>query len=95
MLAPVRESFATGRPIVWNRVYALPDYVYFDHSIHIAGGVQCQSCHGDLGRMPWVRRVDPFFMGRCLECHRHAGMHVPKASATYIKSLMECSTCHR
>jgi hypothetical protein len=95
MLAPVRESFATGKPLSWNRVYKLPDFVYFDHSIHIAKGVSCQTCHGDLARMPWVRKVDAFFMSRCLGCHRDAGMYVKPAGATLAKRLTECSICHR
>ncbi len=49
MLAPVRESLANGQPIHWNKVNKLPDYVYFDHSIHIAKGVGCTTCHGDVG----------------------------------------------
>ena len=48
MLAPVRESLANQQPIHWNKVNRLPDYVYFDHSIHIAKGVGCTTCHGDI-----------------------------------------------
>ncbi len=52
MLDPVRKSFADNAPIRWNRVNLLPDYVYFDHSVHIAKGVGCTTCHGEVERMP-------------------------------------------
>src|SRR5579872_6288216 len=52
LLSPVRQSLADGKPIVWNRITNLPDYVFFNHSIHIAKGVGCSSCHGEVDRMP-------------------------------------------
>lgn len=70
MLAPVRESLAEGMPIHWNRVYRLPDYVYFDHHVHIANGVGCTTCHGQVDTMPLVRQAVPLRMAWCLECHR-------------------------
>ena len=71
MLAPVRESLAGNKPIHWQRVHVLPDYVYFDHSIHIAKGVGCSTCHGAVDRMPLMRQAAPLTMGWCLDCHRH------------------------
>src|SRR5687767_4715239 len=56
VLEPVRESFKTGRPIQWTRVHDLPDFAYFNHSIHIAKGVACATCHGPVERMPLVHR---------------------------------------
>ncbi len=70
MLAPVRESLANNAPIHWNKVNRLPDYVYFDHSIHIAKGVACTNCHGDVSSMPLMRQAAPLTMGWCLDCHR-------------------------
>lgn len=70
MLAPVRESLANDQPIRWNKVNRLPDYVYFDHSIHIAKGVGCSTCHGAVDRMPLMRQEAPLTMGWCLNCHR-------------------------
>ncbi|QGM44334.1 cytochrome c3 family protein [Methylocystis heyeri] len=70
MLAPVRESLARGVPIQWNRVHRLPAYVYFDHSIHLAKGVGCSTCHGRIDTMPLVRQTQPLTMSWCLECHR-------------------------
>ena len=73
MLAPVRASFATGRPIAWNRVYDLPDFAYFDHSIHVAKGVGCVTCHGRVDRMPLLAKAQTLHMEWCLGCHRDPG----------------------
>lgn len=70
VLAPVRDSLATGRPIAWQRVARLPDYVYFNHAIHIDRGVPCVTCHGRVDRMPLTARAEPFRMRWCLDCHR-------------------------
>ena len=71
MLEPVRESFKTGQPLQWNRVNNLPDYVYFNHSIHIAKGVGCETCHGRMDKMPLTSKANTFYMDWCLNCHRH------------------------
>ena len=70
MLAPVRESYATGRPLVWHRVAQVPDYVYFNHSVHVKHGVACVECHGRVDTMPLTWRAEPFQMKFCLDCHR-------------------------
>lgn len=70
MLAPLRNSLATGKPLEWRRVSRLPDYVYFDHSIHIDRGVPCATCHGRVDRMALMQRAEPFQMQWCLDCHR-------------------------
>lgn len=70
MLAPVRESWRTGGPIVWNRVHRLADFVYFDHSIHVRKGVGCETCHGRVDQMPLIWQVQTLQMNWCLECHR-------------------------
>ncbi len=71
MLAPVRDSFRDGKPLVWNRVYDLPDFVYFNHSIHINKGVACRTCHGDVGKMPLTWQASTLYMEWCLQCHRN------------------------
>jgi hypothetical protein len=71
MLAPVRESYRTGRPLKWTRVHDLPDFVYFNHSIHVAKGIGCESCHGRVDQMPLMRRAHTLQMSWCLECHGH------------------------
>jgi hypothetical protein len=70
MLEPVRESFRSGRSLVWTRVYDLPDFVYFDHSIHVNKGVGCDSCHGPVDRMPLMEAETNLQMEWCLNCHR-------------------------
>jgi hypothetical protein len=70
MLAPVRQSLARDEPIRWNRVYDLPDYVFFNHSIHVAKGVGCTTCHGQIDRMPLTLKASSLSMSWCLDCHR-------------------------
>ena len=69
-LAPVRQSAQTGQPIVWERVHDLPDFVYFDHSIHVQKGVACETCHGRVDEMPRVMKAESLQMQWCLDCHR-------------------------
>jgi hypothetical protein len=76
LLAPVRESYAKGQPLKWTRVYDVPDFVYFDHSIHVAKGIGCQSCHGPVDRMPLMRKATTLHMEWCLACHRHPELAV-------------------
>ena len=84
MLAPVRASMASGQQLHWKRVHALPDFVYFDHSIHIAKGVGCIECHGQVDRMPLTRRVASLNMNWCLECHRDPEPHRRKSSLVFV-----------
>jgi len=71
ILEPVRASFRENRPLEWNRVHDLPDFVYFNHSIHIAKGVGCATCHGQVDRMPLMLQQNSLQMRWCLECHRN------------------------
>ena len=71
LLAPVRQSQQTGEPLAWTRVYDVPDFVYFNHSIHVAKGIGCESCHGRVDRMPLMRKSVTLHMEWCLDCHRH------------------------
>jgi len=75
-LAPVRESFKTGKAIQWNTVNDLPDYVYFDHSIHINKGIGCSSCHGDVDKEPLMAKGASLQMGFCVNCHTHPEQQV-------------------
>ena len=63
MLAPVRKSLAENKPLVWARVHNLPDYVYFDHRVHVNNGVGCSSCHGPVDAMPLMRQAAPLYHG--------------------------------
>lgn len=64
------------KPIEWVKVHMLPDYAYFDHSVHVAAGVGCASCHGRVDQMEVVRQAEPLSMGWCLECHRNPAPHL-------------------
>jgi len=70
LLEPVRESFRTGKSLVWNRVNDLPDFVYFDHSVHVNKGVGCNTCHGAVDRMPLMFNHASLQMEWCIQCHR-------------------------
>jgi hypothetical protein len=69
-LEPVRKAYFTDAPLAWNRVTRLPQFVYFNHSIHVAKGVGCVTCHGRVDRMAQVYAVEPFTMEFCVDCHR-------------------------
>ncbi|HXX71726.1 MAG TPA: cytochrome c3 family protein [Candidatus Acidoferrum sp.] len=70
MLEPVRASYRDDTSLEWQRVNALPDFVYFDHSIHVAKGIGCTSCHGTIAAMPLTERAGTLYMSWCLDCHR-------------------------
>ena len=82
-LEPVRASFRTGQSIHWNRVHDLPDFVYFNHSIHIAKGVGCTTCHGQVDRMPLMWREKSLQMEWCLDCHREPEKYVRPREAVF------------
>jgi hypothetical protein len=76
MLQPVRDSFRTGESLRWTRVNDLPDFVYFDHSIHIHKGIGCVKCHGPVNEMPLMWREHSLHMQWCLNCHRNPELFV-------------------
>jgi len=116
-LEPVRASFRDDKPLKWTRVHDLPDFVYFNHSIHVTKGVGCETCHGRVDHMPLMRQQSSLQMEWCLDCHRNPAQYVrpraevftmgyvpamaqaelgPQLVAEYnIKSLTNCSVCHR
>jgi hypothetical protein len=77
------RHFAQKTPIEWNRVYALPDFIYFSHKRHLKAGLSCSTCHGDVAGMKRVRRVSNLVMGWCVSCHRSRG------------ASRDCATCHK
>ncbi len=76
LLEPIRESYRTGNPIEWVRIHDLPDFVYFNHSIHVHKGIGCQTCHGQVDQMPLMWKVNTLNMEWCLECHREPEKYV-------------------
>jgi len=83
VLAPVRESYRTGKPIAWTRVYAVPQFAYFSHSIHVHKGIGCSTCHGRVDRMPLTWQEPPLVMAWCLGCHRHPEQYVRPVSEVF------------
>lgn len=84
MLAPVRESARTGEPLRWTRVHDLPDFVYFNHSVHVRHGIGCESCHGRVDEMPLLRKAQSLQMSWCLDCHQHPDRHVREQNEIYV-----------
>ena len=70
-LAQVRDGAQSGRPVPWVQIHRLPDFVYFNHSVHVNRGISCVECHGRIDQMDEVYHAKPFSMSFCLECHRH------------------------
>ena len=110
-LAALRDSWDNGTPVEWVRIHKLPDHVFFDHSVHVASGVGCVTCHGRIDQMEVVRLDKPLSMGWCLGCHRDPAPNLrPKDQITNMswepsegQELAEadvhppqhCSGCHR
>ena len=82
-LEPVRASYRTNVPLRWTRVHDLPDFVYFDHSIHVAKGVGCSTCHGQVDQMPIMWRENTLLMEWCLGCHREPERYVRPRDAVF------------
>lgn len=83
LLAPIRESLATNTSIRWQRVNRVPAYVYFDHSIHVAKGVGCSTCHGNVLDMALMVKQEPMTMDWCLDCHRDPARHLRPHEAVF------------
>jgi hypothetical protein len=83
LLKPVRESWATGQSIQWIRVHDLPDYVYFNHEIHVNKGIGCASCHGRVDQMPLMYEENSLQMEWCLNCHRNPGKNLRPTTEIY------------
>ena len=84
----------SGDPVMWERVYALPDHVYFDHRPHVGAGIACQSCHGPVQSMERLSRAMNLRMGSCLRCHRDPSAALPKDSPIR-RGPENCNACHR
>ncbi len=83
MLEPVRASYRTDQSLQWNRVHSLPDFVFFNHSIHINKGVGCSTCHGRVDQMPLTSRQNTLLMEWCLDCHRAPERYVRPRDKIY------------
>ncbi|HVT81354.1 MAG TPA: cytochrome c3 family protein [Phycisphaerae bacterium] len=84
-LKPIRDSFATGKPVEWRQVTTIPDYVYFNHAAHVNSGVSCVECHGPINTMEIVYQAKPMNMGWCLQCHRDPTSAIrPRGEVTHL-----------
>ena len=83
MLQPVRDSLANNQPIQWTLVHDLPDFVYFNHSIHVNKGIGCTSCHGRQNEMQLTWQDQSLYMAWCLQCHRHPENYIANQSEVY------------
>lgn len=88
-MSALRRSLASGTPIPWKRVTQLPDFVYFNHAMHVNKGVRCETCHGQVNQMQQVEQVVPLTMNWCVDCHRSA------PERYHARALTNCTTCHR
>jgi hypothetical protein len=83
LLEPVRQSWATGQSLVWTKVHDLPDFAYFNHSIHVNKGIGCASCHGRVDQMPLMYMQNTLQMEWCLDCHRNPAKNLRPTSQIY------------
>jgi hypothetical protein len=83
ILEPVRASFRNDTPLRWTRVHDLPDFVYFNHSVHVKKGVGCETCHGRVDRMPLMLQQNSLQMEWCVNCHRAPENYVRPRSEVY------------
>lgn len=83
LLEPVRESYVKNVPLKWVKLNAVPDFVYFNHSIHIQRGINCNNCHGSVQAMQMAYKGRPFQMRWCLECHRNPEKYVNKTEFVF------------
>jgi hypothetical protein len=87
-----RDPAKQLKPIEWSRVYAIPDFVYFDHRAHVSTGVACQRCHGPVETMARVAQVGTLSMGWCVNCHRDATRD--GVSGRRVNASIDCAVCH-
>lgn len=80
----LREAYTDGKSIEWQKVHLLPDHVHFNHQAHVTKGVSCQTCHGEVEKMPVVYQFSDLSMGWCINCHRQPENKAP----------LNCTTCH-
>ncbi len=76
LLQPIRDSYQQDKPLVWNKVNDLPEFVYFDHSIHVNKGIGCNECHAGIEKMQLTAKSQPFSMWWCLNCHRNPEKYI-------------------
>ena len=91
----VRDESLAPQPIRWKQVHRLPDFTYFDHSVHVAAGLDCQKCHGPVESMERMRQHSTLSMGWCVDCHREMNANQePSAPGPKLDASTSCAACH-
>jgi predicted CXXCH cytochrome family protein len=88
------QYYEDNKPIPWKRIHKVPEYAYFNHSVHVNRGIDCESCHGNVRQMDVIKQVKPFTMTACLECHRNPEVKLPYLQKVN-KGPENCFACHR
>lgn len=86
--------YENNLPLPWKRIHKVPEFVYFNHSVHVNKSIECQSCHGEVQKMETVGQVNSFTMGACLDCHRNAHEKLPNLKDIKL-GPENCAACHR
>lgn len=93
----LKKYYDEGKPLPWKRIHQVPDYAYFNHSVHVNKGIECERCHGDVAQMEKVEQVKGFTMTACLDCHRNP--HEKIVNAGDLEKINNgpenCAACHR
>jgi hypothetical protein len=89
------EYYTEGKPIPWKRIHKVPDYAFFNHSVHVNRDINCVHCHGDIASMTKVSQKESFKMSACLSCHRHPEERMPELKGKINIGPETCATCHR
>jgi formylmethanofuran dehydrogenase subunit B len=87
--------YNTASVIPWVRIHRVPEYVYFNHSVHVNKAIDCINCHGDVTRMERVSQMHSFTMGSCIDCHRHPDKYMPAMAGKIENGPENCWGCHR
>ncbi len=93
-IVKLREHYENNIPLPWKRVHKVAEYAYFNHSVHVNKGIECQACHGEVEKMEKVEQVKGFTMTACLECHREPHEFLPDLKQVN-KGPENCNACHR
>lgn len=93
-IVKLTKYYNEGKPIPWKRVHRVPDFTYFNHSVHVNKGIDCVNCHGDVAQMTKIKQVHSFTMASCLDCHRNAHEKLPDLKNINLGPDY-CFACHR
>jgi hypothetical protein len=89
------DYYDNNKPIPWKRIHKVPDYAYFNHSVHVNKGLDCKACHGKIENMDLVGQMESFTMGSCLNCHRDPHKRMPDMKMAVKNGPDNCFACHR